>query len=129
MSVAKAEILLHLKNCYIFAANQNPNQMKKILSILLSAGVVMLIACGPSAEEKAAAEKHIQDSLAAVQKHTEDSTMAAQAAAEKARQDSTAAAMEKMKQDSIEAAAKKKPAKTIEQKKKENAKKATQGRG
>lgn len=87
---------------------KNQNKMKKLLSILLSAGVVMLIACGPSAEEKAAAEKHIQDSLAAVQKHTEDSTMAAQAAAEKARQDSTAAAaMEKMKQDSIEAAAKK----------------------
>jgi hypothetical protein len=37
--------------------------MKKVLSTLLVAGVVALVACGPSAEEKAAAEKAMQDSI------------------------------------------------------------------
>ena len=39
--------------------------MKKVLSILLAAGFVAIVACGPSAEEKAAAEKAVQDSIAA----------------------------------------------------------------
>jgi hypothetical protein len=101
-------LLRHLKNWYIFALNQNLNKMKKLLSILLSAGIVMLIACGPSAEEKAAAEKAVQDSIAKVQKAQEDSMAAAQQAAmEKAKADSTAA-VEKMKADSVAAAMEKK---------------------
>lgn len=38
--------------------------MKKVLSTLLAAGVIALVSCGPSAEEKAAAEKAVQDSIA-----------------------------------------------------------------
>ena len=38
--------------------------MKKVFSTLLAAGIIALVACGPSAEEKAAAEKAMQDSIA-----------------------------------------------------------------
>ena len=62
-----------------------------------------LIACGPSAEEKAAKEKARQDSIAAVEKAKQDSI----AAVEKAKQDSIAA-VEQKKQDSIAAAEAKK---------------------
>ena len=37
--------------------------MKKVLSILFVAGMFAFYACGPSAEEKAAAEKATQDSI------------------------------------------------------------------
>ena len=93
---------------------------------MLLAGMLSFYACGPSAEEKAAAEKAKQDSIAAVQKHTDDS-LAAVAAAEKAKQDSiaNAAAAEKAKADSLAAASSKKKApakKTNEQKVKEDKK-------
>lgn len=39
--------------------------MKKVFSTLLVAGFIALVACGPSAEEKAANEKATQDSIAA----------------------------------------------------------------
>lgn len=38
--------------------------MKKVFSTLLAAGIIALVACGPSAEEKAATEKAMQDSIA-----------------------------------------------------------------
>ena len=41
--------------------------MKKVLSTLFAAGIIALVACGPSAEEKAAAEKAVQDSIAAAE--------------------------------------------------------------
>jgi hypothetical protein len=41
--------------------------MKKVLSTLLMAGMMAFYACGPSAEEKAAAEKATQDSINAAQ--------------------------------------------------------------
>ena len=53
--------------------------MKKLLSILVIAGMASLVACGPSAEEIAAKEKAKQDSIAAVQKAKEDSIAAASA--------------------------------------------------
>ncbi|HRH67508.1 MAG TPA: hypothetical protein PLU53_14485 [Bacteroidia bacterium] len=82
--------------------------MKKVFSLLLAAGMVAMISCGPSAEEKAAAEKARLDSIsAAMEKKAADSLAAVQAAAEQARLDSTNAAMLKAQQDSIEAAAKK----------------------
>ncbi|MCK9611457.1 MAG: hypothetical protein PHR81_03915 [Bacteroidales bacterium] len=78
--------------------------MKKLFSVLLIAGMATLIACGPSAEEKAAAEKAKQDSIAAVQKAKEDSI----AAAQKAIDDSIAAAeKEKRIADSLAALANK----------------------
>ena len=38
--------------------------MKKVLSLLVIGGIATLMACGPSAEEKAAAEKKKADSIA-----------------------------------------------------------------
>jgi len=38
--------------------------MKKVLSFMLVAGLVAMFACGPSAEEKAAREQAIKDSIA-----------------------------------------------------------------
>ena len=64
--------------------------MKKILGLALIAGMFAFTACGPSAEEKAAAEKAVQDSIAAAeaQKAAEEEA----ARAEQAMQDSIAAA-------------------------------------
>lgn len=44
--------------------------MKKVLFTILSAGFIALVACGPSAEEKAAAEKAMQDSIAQAEQAT-----------------------------------------------------------
>ena len=64
--------------------------MKKLLGLALIAGMFAFTACGPSAEEKAAAEKAVQDSIAAAdaQKAAEEEA----ARAEQAMQDSVAAA-------------------------------------
>ena len=73
--------------------------MKKILTLVLLAGMASFYACGPSAEQKAAAEKAKQDSIAAaesVNKAAMEATMQAQndslkmAEAEKAMADSAA---------------------------------------
>lgn len=82
--------------------------MKKLLSLFLITGMFAFLACGPSAADKAAAEKRVADSVAAVkQKFTQDSL----ATVEKVKADSIAAAAEKARvADSIakaEAAAKK----------------------
>jgi hypothetical protein len=74
----------------IFAAIKFIGTMKKILGLVLIAGMFAFTACGPSAEEKAAAEKAVQDSIAAA-----DAQRAAEeeaARAEQAMQDSIAAA-------------------------------------
>jgi hypothetical protein len=62
--------------------------MKKVFTLIVAASMVSLIACGPSAEEKAAKEKAKQDSIANAQKEMmiQDSI----AAVEKAKQDSIA---------------------------------------
>ncbi len=73
--------------------------MKKNLLLLAATGMFIISACGPSEEEKAAAEKAKQDSIAAVEKAIADSMAAA--AQQQAMQDSMNAAMEKMRQDSI----------------------------
>jgi len=113
--------------------NQSISKMKKVLSLLLVAGMATIVSCGPSAEEKAAAEKAIQDSIANVAQMQADSLAAVEMAAQEA-----AAAAEKMIADSIAAveaaAAAKKPAskpkpKTKEEKKIEETKKVTGGRG
>ena len=63
--------------------------MKKLIALLITISFATLIACGPSAEEKAAAEKARQDSINAVMAQmVTDSMNAAQALIEKARQDS-----------------------------------------
>ncbi len=84
--------------------------MKKLFSLFVIAGMAALIACGPSAEEKAAKEKAKQDSIAAAQKKIDDSIAAVQQKID----DSIAAVKEQAKQDSIANAGKKggKPATT-----------------
>ena len=106
---------------------------RKSFFLIAGALCVALISCGPSAEEKAAAEKAKQDSIAAAQKAVQDSIAAA---VQKATQDSmlAAAAAEKAREDSIEAAeakakANKPKPKTKEEKQIEEVKKATRGRG
>jgi hypothetical protein len=81
--------------------------MKKLLSVIAVAGMFAFVACGPSAEEKAAAEQKIQDSLAQVEQTRINDSIAA---AEKVVNDSLAAVEAKRIQDSI-AAAEAKPAK------------------
>ena len=105
--------------------------MKKIVSLFIISGIVSFIACGPSAEEKAAAEKARQDSINYVmQQMTADSL--AKVTMEKAYADSMAMIM---RADSIaksmetkKSANKAKP-KSKEAKKVEEAKKVTGGRG
>lgn len=63
---------------------QNRTTMKKVLSLLVIAGMFTLVSCGPSAEEKAAAEKATADSIAAAEaqmKAAEEAAMAAAATA------------------------------------------------
>ena len=55
--------------------------MKKVLSTMLVAGMFAFVACGPSAEEKAAAEKAAQDSIAAAEQAAADAQAAAEAQA------------------------------------------------
>jgi hypothetical protein len=74
--------------------------MKKVLTLVAFAGMVTFVACGPSAEEKAAMEKKKQDSIAAVEKTKADSVAAVQMQMEQAKQDSMKMVMEKMKADS-----------------------------
>jgi hypothetical protein len=59
--------------------------MKKVLSTVLVASLFALVACGPSAEDKAAAEKAKNDSIAAAM--AQDSMAAAAAAASNAMAD------------------------------------------
>jgi hypothetical protein len=80
--------------------------MKKLFTLVAVASFSALVACGPSAEEKAAMEKAKQDSIAAV----EAAHAAEEAAKAQAMSDSTAAytaaeeAKMKATADSIEAA-------------------------
>ncbi|MFN8164838.1 MAG: hypothetical protein U0X76_01360 [Bacteroidia bacterium] len=87
--------------------------MKKVFASILAVAFTAIVACGPSAEEKAAKEKATQDSIAAAtQKAVNDSIAAATQAAAQAAQDSINKAMEAAKADSIakaEEAAKSKP--------------------
>ncbi len=64
--------------------------MKKVLVFLFAASV--LASCGPSAEEKAAAEKMRQDSIQAVMDKMAADSIAAVQAIEQARMDSMMAA-------------------------------------
>jgi len=68
--------------------------MKKFIPALIITGMMsaVFVACGPSAEEKAAAEQHMKDSIAFVEQARADSTM-------KAMEDSLA--MVKFMEDSL----------------------------
>jgi hypothetical protein len=75
--------------------------MKNILGLALIAGMFAFTSCGPSAEEKAAAEKAIQDSIAAAEAQMKAVEEAARAQAE---QDSLAAAAAAAAVDTVAAA-------------------------
>jgi len=86
--------------------------MKKLIPVLIISGIMstVFIACGPSAEEKAAAEQAMKDSIANVEKAKADSMMAAMEdslAVVKATQDSLAQA--KATEDSLAAIKSAKP--------------------
>jgi DNA-binding protein H-NS len=108
-------------------------QMKKLSLFVAIASMGALVACGPSAEEKAAMEKAKQDSIAAV----EAAKAAEEAAKAQAIADSTAAytaaqeAKAKATADSIEAAktSKSKPAAKPKAEPKKTDVKPGQGRG
>jgi len=118
--------------------------MKKLIYLFSAVAMSLVVSCGPSAEEKAAEEKRVNDSIAAA---TEARIQDSLAVVEAARQDSLMAVQKAAEDslravaiaDSIAAATKKKPAakpapkKTPEQQKIEKqikeVKDATRGRG
>jgi hypothetical protein len=67
--------------------------MKKVLSLILLAGMFSFYACGLSAEEKAAQDKAAQDSVAAAEAKMKDAEAAAMATAapDSTKKDSAAA--------------------------------------
>ncbi|MDD3036002.1 MAG: hypothetical protein PHO93_03720 [Candidatus Saccharimonadaceae bacterium] len=69
---------MHEKSINNFLKNLTVIKMRKLIGLLAIAGMVFL-SCGPSAEEKAAEEQRIADSIAQVQA---DSIAAVEAAAE-----------------------------------------------
>lgn len=75
--------------------------MKKLIPALVITGMMssLLISCGPSAEEKAAAEQYMRDSIALVEKAKADSIIAVQ---QQVMMDSLA--LVKMTEDSIASA-------------------------
>jgi hypothetical protein len=75
--------------------------MKKVIYSVAVAATLLIVACGPSAEEIAKKEAARMDSIAKV---TADSLAAIEAQKQQMMQDSINAAMEKMRQDSILAA-------------------------
>ena len=109
--------------------------MKKVLSLIAIAAMTTLVACGPSAEEKAAAEKAKQDSIVAAEAAIAEAEAEAQATADSIAAVEAAAAAAQATADSLaaaEAAAKSNkpaPKKTMDQKVKEEVKKANAGRG
>lgn len=68
--------------------------MKKVLVLLVSAGIFAFVACGESAEQKAAKEKAMQDSIAAAQADSMAAAAESMAAA-----DSTAAPADSTKME------------------------------
>lgn len=78
--------------------------MKKNILTIIASAVVLMSACGPSAEEKAAEQKRIQDSIAQVTADSLAAVEAAMAAEQQRIQDSIAAVVEQMRQDSIKMA-------------------------
>lgn len=73
--------------------------MKKVFALLLSAGVITIISCGQSAEEKAKAEQMVKDSIEQVR--IQDSTTQAMAAQEAAAKDSIAKAEQDAKMQAM----------------------------
>ena len=93
--------------------------MKKLFTLVAVAGMFTFVACGPSAEEKAAKEKAQQDSIAAVEaaKAAEEAAKAQSIADSTAKYGEAQAAKQKAMDDSIAAAKDKKGGKPAKGKK------------
>lgn len=78
--------------------------MKKSMITLLSAGLFLVAACGPSAEEKAAEAKRIQDSIDAVVEQARLDSIAVAEEAQRIQDSITNALAEQARLDSIAAA-------------------------
>jgi len=76
--------------------------MKKLLALVLVAGMVAFVSCGPSKKDQEAKEKAKQDSINAAEKAKKEADSLAAVEKEKRKLDS-------LKQDSIAKADKKKP--------------------
>ncbi len=74
--------------------------MKKLLALLLVAGMVSFVACGPSKKDQEAKEKAKQDSISAAEKAKKEADSLASVEKQKRRLDS-------LKQDSLAKADKK----------------------
>jgi len=101
--------------------------MKKLLALLIVAGMASFVACGPSQKELEAKEKAKQDSIAAAEKAKQEADSLAFVEKEKARIDSlradSIAQVDKKKQNQPRPQGNKKPDnKTNEQKVKEKVK-------
>lgn len=83
--------------------------MKKSMITLLSAGLFLVAACGPSAEEKAAEAKRIQDSIDAVVEQARLDSIALAEEAQRIQDSITNALAEQARLDSIAAAEAAKP--------------------
>jgi hypothetical protein len=86
---------------YLCPSSQTFKIMKKYILPIALSGVMLLSACGPSAEEKAAEEKRKQDSIAEAERLAAEAAMKAE---QQRIQDSIAAVIEQMRQDSIKMA-------------------------
>ena len=76
--------------------------MKKLLALVLIAGMATFVACGPSKKDQEAKEKAKQDSIAAAEKAKKEADSLASVEKEKRKQDS-------LRKDSIDRANKKGP--------------------
>ena len=86
--------------------------MKRLLSLIVVAGIFTFVACGPSAEEKAKAEKAKQDSLQAVeQARIQDSVAKETAKADSIKKIDDLKIQDSIKQAEEQAAKSAKPAK------------------
>jgi hypothetical protein len=81
---------------------KNEKIMKKLLALVLVAGMVAFVSCGPSKKDQEAKEKAKQDSIKAAEKAKKEADSLASVEKEKRKLDS-------LKQDSIAKADKKKP--------------------
>ena len=81
---------------------KNLKNMKKLLALVLVAGMVAFVSCGPSKKDQEAKEKAKQDSIKAAEKAKKEADSLASVEKEKRKLDS-------LKQDSIAKAEKNKP--------------------
>jgi hypothetical protein len=106
--------------CFIKLLNKQQKMKKSLLSVAI-AGLMLVVACGPSAEEIAAEKKRVDDSIAAVRaaEEAEAKRIADEAAAAAAAEEARLAAEAEAAAKAAEAEAAAKAKKTTTSKPKE----------